>query len=68
MFGCVDPGDSPVPTAEAVERRVGEALKWLDPEQVWLAPDCGLMTIGRDLAHAKLKVMVEAASRLRATL
>jgi methionine synthase II (cobalamin-independent) len=35
---------------------------------VWLAPDCGLMTISRDLAHAKLRVMVEAAKRLRATL
>jgi 5-methyltetrahydropteroyltriglutamate--homocysteine methyltransferase len=68
MFGCVDPGDSPVPAVEAVERRVGEALQWLDPKQVWLAPDCGLMTIGRDLAHAKLKVMVEAAKRLRAKL
>jgi 5-methyltetrahydropteroyltriglutamate--homocysteine methyltransferase len=68
MFGCVDPGDSPVPSVESIERRVGEALNWLDPKQVWLAPDCGLMTISRDLAHAKLKVMVEAARRLRARL
>ena len=45
-----------------------DALEWLDPRQVWLAPDCGLMTIGRQLAHAKLKVMVEAARRLRAKL
>ncbi|MFZ3357689.1 MAG: hypothetical protein WA177_02905, partial [Xanthobacteraceae bacterium] len=68
MFGCVDPGDSPVPTVDAIERRVGGVLDWLDPAQVWLAPDCGLMTIGRTLAHDKLKVMVEAARRLRATL
>ena len=38
------------------------------PKQVWLAPDCGLMTISRELAHEKLKVMVEAAKRLRAGL
>jgi 5-methyltetrahydropteroyltriglutamate--homocysteine methyltransferase len=68
MFGCVDPGDSPVPTVAEVERRVGEALKYLDPGQVWLAPDCGLMTISRALAHEKLRVMVEAAKRLRAKL
>ena len=68
MFGCVDPGDSPVPTVEAIERRIGAALEWLDPRRVWLAPDCGLMTISRGLAHAKLKVMVEAAQRLRAKL
>jgi 5-methyltetrahydropteroyltriglutamate--homocysteine methyltransferase len=68
MFGCIDPGDSPVPTVDAVERRVAQALQWLDPSQVWLAPDCGLMTIGRDLAHQKLKVMVAAARLLREKL
>jgi 5-methyltetrahydropteroyltriglutamate--homocysteine methyltransferase len=68
MFGCVDPGDSPAPTVDAVERRVGGVLDVLDPEQVWLAPDCGLMTISRTLAHEKLAVMVEAAKRLRAKL
>jgi 5-methyltetrahydropteroyltriglutamate--homocysteine methyltransferase len=68
MFGCIDPGDSPVPAVEAIERRVATALEWLDPNQVWLAPDCGLMTINRELAHDKLQVMVEAARRLRAKL
>jgi len=68
MFGCIDPGDSPVPTIDAVERRIGEALGVLDPKQVWLAPDCGLMTISRQLAHAKLAVMVQAAKRLRTTI
>ena len=68
MFGCVDPGDSPAPTVEAVEQRIGEVLEVIDPTKVWLAPDCGLMTISRDLAHQKLAVMVAAAQRLRATL
>ncbi|MGB6537153.1 MAG: hypothetical protein WBF58_14450 [Xanthobacteraceae bacterium] len=68
MFGCVDPGDSPVPSVDSVERRIGDALEVLDPKQVWLAPDCGLMTIGRELARQKLAVMVEAAKRLRATI
>lgn len=68
MFGCVDPGDTPPPTVEAIERRVGAALDHIDPRQVWLAPDCGLMTISRPLAREKLRVMVEAATRLRAKL
>jgi 5-methyltetrahydropteroyltriglutamate--homocysteine methyltransferase len=67
MFGCIDPGDSPVPTVDAVERRIAEVLRVLDPKQVWLAPDCGLMTISRELAHEKLRVMVAAAKRLRAS-
>ncbi len=65
MFGCIDPGDSPAPDVTTVERRIAGALAWLAPKQVWLAPDCGLMTISRPLAHAKLRVMVEAAKRLR---
>jgi 5-methyltetrahydropteroyltriglutamate--homocysteine methyltransferase len=68
MFGCVDPGDSPAPTVSEVERRIGQVLDHLDPRQVWLAPDCGLMTISRTQAHEKLRVMVEAAKRLRAKL
>jgi 5-methyltetrahydropteroyltriglutamate--homocysteine methyltransferase len=68
MFGCVDPGDTPAPTIDSVMRRVGAVLEHLKPEQVWLAPDCGLMTISRALAHEKLRVMVEAAHRLRARL
>jgi 5-methyltetrahydropteroyltriglutamate--homocysteine methyltransferase len=68
MFGCIDPGDSPVPAVGAVERRVGDMLEYVDPSRVWLAPDCGLMTISRELAHQKLAVMVEAAKRLRAIM
>ena len=68
MFGCIDPGDSPVPGVAAVERRIAELLEVVDPKRVWLAPDCGLMTISRALAHEKLAVMVEAANRLRARL
>ncbi len=68
MFGCVDPGDTPAPAVETIERRVGEALEVLDPKQLWLAPDCGLMTINRPLAREKVRAMVEAARRLRARL
>jgi 5-methyltetrahydropteroyltriglutamate--homocysteine methyltransferase len=68
MFGCIDPGDSPVPSVASVERRIGELLEVVDPKRVWLAPDCGLMTISREMAHDKLAVMVEAAKRLRTKL
>ena len=68
MYGCVDPGDSPAPSVDAVKRRVAGVLKHLSPRQVWLAPDCGLMTISRELATQKLQVMIEAATSLRKQL
>jgi len=65
VFGCVDPGNTPAPSVDAVKRKVARALEHLDPGRVLLAPDCGLMTISRPLAREKLKVMVEAARALR---
>lgn len=68
MFGCIDPGDTPAPAVEDVKRRVAGALDHLDPRRVLLAPDCGLMTISRDLARAKMAAMVQAARELRRQL
>ena len=65
VYGCIDPGNTPAPTVDAVKRRVAQALEHLDPARVLLAPDCGLMTISRSLAREKLKVMVAAARELR---
>ena len=65
MFGCIDPGDTPAPAVEAVKARVCGALRYLAPERLLLAPDCGLMTVSRSLAQEKLAVMVAAAAQLR---
>ena len=65
VFGCIDPGNSAVPSVDQVKRRIAGVLGHLKPRQVWLSPDCGLMTISRELAAAKLAVMVEAAASLR---
>jgi 5-methyltetrahydropteroyltriglutamate--homocysteine methyltransferase len=68
MFGCVDPSDTPVPPVAKVVERVRTALKYIEPDKLWLAPDCGLMTISRDLANAKAKFLVEVAQEVRKTL
>jgi len=68
MFGCIDPGNTPAPTVNAVKHRVRQALRHVDPQRLLLAPDCGLMTISRSLAREKLRVMVEAATQLRREL
>src|SRR5258706_2752895 len=67
-FGCVDPGDAPPEPAEKIAARVRAALDHVAPERLLLAPDCGLMTIGRDLALAKTRSLVHAAEALRKEL
>ncbi len=68
MFGCVDPGDTPPPPAARVVERVRAALQYVEPQNLWLAPDCGLMTIGRELADAKARLLVEVSREVRRTL
>ena len=68
MFGCVDPSDTPVPSSMSVVTRVREALKYIEPKNLLLAPDCGLMTISRELANAKARLLVDVAGELRRTL
>jgi 5-methyltetrahydropteroyltriglutamate--homocysteine methyltransferase len=65
MFGCVDPSDAPIPPASEVVERVRGALKYIEPKNLLLAPDCGLMTISRELAQAKAKLLVEVAKECR---
>ena len=68
MFGCVDPGDTPVPPIGQVVNRVQGVLKHLDANKVWLAPDCGLMTTSRKNARAKARLVAEVAQEIRRTL
>jgi 5-methyltetrahydropteroyltriglutamate--homocysteine methyltransferase len=68
MFGCVDPSDAPVPPLASVVARVREALKYIEPKNLLLAPDCGLMTISRELANTKARLLVEAARELRKSI
>jgi 5-methyltetrahydropteroyltriglutamate--homocysteine methyltransferase len=68
VFGCVDPGDTPPEPLEKVVARAGAALDYVEPERLLLAPDCGLMTINRELALEKARLLVQTASELRRNL
>jgi 5-methyltetrahydropteroyltriglutamate--homocysteine methyltransferase len=49
-------------------QRVESALKHVKPEHLLLAPDCGLMTISRELAWAKIQRLAETAREIRKSL
>jgi 5-methyltetrahydropteroyltriglutamate--homocysteine methyltransferase len=66
LVGCIDLSDLQVETPEMVAGRVRRALQHLRPEQVILAPDCGMKYLPRDVAQGKLVSMVAAARQLRA--
>jgi 5-methyltetrahydropteroyltriglutamate--homocysteine methyltransferase len=66
MIGCIDLSDASIETPQKVAERVRKALKYVKPEDVIVAPDCGMKYLPRDIAFAKMKAMVEGAKILRA--
>jgi 5-methyltetrahydropteroyltriglutamate--homocysteine methyltransferase len=65
MVGCLDLSDMNVETPEVVAGRIRKALRHIAPEQVILAPDCGMKYLPREVAQGKLAAMVAAAQQLR---
>jgi 5-methyltetrahydropteroyltriglutamate--homocysteine methyltransferase len=66
MVGCIDLSTPEVESVATIVERIHRALPYVKPENVILAPDCGMKYLPRDAAAAKLRAMVEAAKVLRA--
>ena len=65
MVGCVDLADPAIETPEVIAARIRRALPHVRPEDVILAPDCGMKYLAREVAAGKLAAMVAAARLLR---
>jgi 5-methyltetrahydropteroyltriglutamate--homocysteine methyltransferase len=65
LVGCLDLSDMNVETPEIVADRIRRALRHVQPQQVILAPDCGMKYLPREVAQGKLAAMVAAARQLR---
>ena len=66
MVGCIDLSDPKVETPQTVVARVKKAMAFVRPEDIILAPDCGMKYLPREAADGKMRAMVEAAKILRA--
>jgi len=65
LLGVLDLGDKSAETPEVVAARIREGLKYLSPERLIPAPDCGMKYLSRELAFAKLKALAEGAAIVR---
>jgi len=65
MVGCIDLSDMKIETPEIVVARLKKALRHIKPEDMIVAPDCGMKYLPREVAFGKLQAMVEGAKRLR---
>ena len=60
--------DSPVEDVDLVIQRIRKALEFVQPERLILAPDCGMKYLPRWKAFQKLRVLTDAAAKVREEL
>jgi len=68
MLGVIDLSDPSVETPAQVAARIRAGLKYLKPERLVPAPDCGMKYLARETAFGKLKALVEGARLVRREL
>ncbi len=68
ILGVLDLGDTEVETPETVASRLREALKYVPPERLIAAPDCGMKYLPRDVALGKLRALTAGAALARQSL
>jgi 5-methyltetrahydropteroyltriglutamate--homocysteine methyltransferase len=68
MLGVIDLNDPQAETPEKVAERIRAGLKYLPPDKLLPAPDCGMKYLPRATAFAKLKALAEGAALVRREL
>ena len=68
IVGCLDLSTKEIETPEMVADRLRAALKYVDPERVVAAPDCGLKYLPQPVAFGKMKALADGAKIVRAEL
>lgn len=68
ILGVLDLSDMAVETPEVVASRVRQGLRYVPPERLILAPDCGMKYLPRETAYRKLRAMALGAAIVREEL
>jgi 5-methyltetrahydropteroyltriglutamate--homocysteine methyltransferase len=68
LLGVLDLGDGRAETPGEVADRIRAGMRYVGPERLVPAPDCGMKYLPRALAYAKLKALADGAAIVRAEL
>lgn len=69
IVGVIDLSDeSPIEEVDAVVARIKNALQFVEPDRLIVAPDCGMKYLPRAKAFGKLSALARAAARVRSEL
>ena len=65
MLGVIDLSDPEIETPQKIAERIRNGLKYLPPDKLLPAPDCGMKYLPRATAFGKLKSLAEGAAIVR---
>jgi 5-methyltetrahydropteroyltriglutamate--homocysteine methyltransferase len=68
ILGVLDLSDGRIESPENIAAKVREALRYVPPERLLVAPDCGMKYLPRAVAYQKLRAMVLGAAIVRESL
>jgi 5-methyltetrahydropteroyltriglutamate--homocysteine methyltransferase len=68
IYGVVDNASPEVETPALVAERIRAALRFVPPERLMPAPDCGMKYLPRKVAFAKLQALVAGTQIVRREL
>ena len=68
MLGVINLGDQIVERPEQVAERIRAGLKYVSPDRLIPAPDCGMKYMAREVAFGKLKALADGAAIVRKEL
>ncbi|RPI48365.1 MAG: 5-methyltetrahydropteroyltriglutamate--homocysteine methyltransferase [Betaproteobacteria bacterium] len=68
LLGVIDLSDMTIESDVTVAERIEAALPYVRPENIIVAPDCGMKYLPREVAYGKMRAMVEGARLARERL
>ena len=68
MLGVIDLNDPAIEKPEKIAERIRAGLKFIGPDKLLPAPDCGMKYLPRATAFGKLKALAEVAAIVRREL
>ena len=68
MVGAIDVATNAIETPEEVAATLREALKFVDPEQLYPCTNCGIAPLSREVARGKLSALHAGAGIVRQEL
>jgi len=68
ILGVLDLGDENIESPEVIAARIREALAYVTPDRLQIAPDCGMKYLPRPVALGKLQALTRAAAMVRESL